>query len=51
MHVLLGNPKDITALETVQRKATRLLPNLAYLTYSDRLKSLDLPSLYYRRLR
>jgi len=44
MRVLLGNPKDITALETVQRKATRLLQ-------SDRLKSLDLPSLYYRRLR
>jgi len=27
---------------------TRLIPNLAYLTYVDRLKSLNLPSLYYR---
>jgi len=43
--------KDIRALEAVQRRATRLLPNLAHLTYSDRPKSLNLPSLYYRRLR
>jgi len=32
--------KDIRALEAVQRRANRLLPNLAHLTYSDRLKSL-----------
>ena len=30
--------KDIRALEAVQRKVTRLSPNLAHLTYSDRLK-------------
>jgi len=43
--------KNIRTLEAVQRRATRLLPYLAHLTCSDRLKSLNLPSLYYRRLR
>ena len=43
--------KDIRALEAVQRRVTRLSPNLAHLTYSVRLKYLNLPSLYYRRLR
>ena len=38
--------KDIRALEAVQRRVTRLLPSLAHLTYSDRLKSLNLPFLY-----
>ena len=38
-------------LETVQRRATKLLPELKCQEYCDRLKALKLPSLYYRRAR
>ena len=38
-------------LEAVQRRVTRLVPNLAHLTYSDKPKPLNFPSLYCRRLR
>ena len=43
--------EDIIRLESVQRKATKLIPELSTLCYEDRLRALDLPSLYYRRLR
>ena len=43
--------EDIIRLEGVQRRATKLLPELADLPYAERLRALDLPSLYYRRLR
>ena len=43
--------KDIVMLENVQRRATRLLPELRHLPYHDRLKALDLPTLKFRRLR
>ena len=43
--------KDIRALENVQRHATRLIPSFKYMTYPDRLTSLNLPSLLYRRRR
>ena len=43
--------KYIDKLERVQRRATRLLPELRQLEYQDRLKLLNLPSLVYRRLR
>ena len=43
--------EDIIRLEGVQRRATKLLPELADLPYEDRLKALNIPSLYYRRLR
>ena len=43
--------EDIIRLEGVQRRVTKLLPEIADLPYEDRLKALDLPSLYYRRLR
>jgi len=33
--------KDIRTLEAVQRRATRLLPNLAHLTYTDRLEVIE----------
>ena len=39
------------ALEKVQRRATRLVPELKDLEYSDRLRQLDLYSLKYRRYR
>jgi ribonuclease P/MRP protein subunit RPP40 len=41
---------DIYALESVQRLFTRRLPGLEKLSYSDRLRRLNLPSLELRRL-
>ena len=43
--------KHIDALESVQRRATRILPKLKNLTYAQRLRILQLPTLAYRRLR
>ena len=43
--------KDIELLENVQRRATRLIPGLRDLPYEDRLRTLRLPTLRYRRLR
>jgi uncharacterized protein (DUF4415 family) len=43
--------KDATIIENVQRRATRLAPELRELSYEERLKSLNLPSLSYRRRR
>ena len=42
---------DRKALENVQRRLTKLLPNLKNLTYKERLRILHLPSLKYRRIR
>ena len=38
-------------IENVQRRATKLVPNLKNLTYSERLKKLNIPTLKYRRIR
>ena len=43
--------KDITAIENVQRRATKYLPTPKNLTYEERLQKLDLPTLQFRRLR
>lgn len=55
-HLEYANPvwspykiKDITALENVQRRATKLVPSLKNLSYEERLRKLDLPTLTYRR--
>ena len=41
----------IESIEKVQRRATKIMPNLKYLPYEDRLKALKLPTLIYRRFR
>ena len=43
--------KDINAVESLQRRATKLIPNLKDLTYTERLQTLKLPTLIYRRTR
>ena len=43
--------KDELLLESVQRKATKIVPSLHFLPYPERLTRLNLFSLKYRRLR
>ena len=38
-------------IENIQRRTTKLVPELKNLEYSDRLRVLKLPSLYYGRAR
>ena len=38
-------------LENAQRRATKLVPESKMLSYQERLKELNLPTLYYRRNR
>jgi hypothetical protein len=42
---------DIEELETVQRRATKILPALRNLPYTERLRQCKLPTLSYRRIR
>ena len=43
--------KDQDALERVQRRATRLVPELRHMNYEERLRALKLPTLKFRRER
>ena len=43
--------KYVDMIESVQRRATKYLPGFKDLTYDERLKKLNLPTLAYRRLR
>ncbi len=43
--------RNIRLLESVQRRATKLIPEISDLPYEERLKHLKLPSLVYRRHR
>ena len=43
--------KDINLIESVQRRATKYIPGFKDLSYTERLKKLELPTLAYRRLR
>ena len=43
--------KFIESVESVQRRATKLISKIKNLTYPERLKALNLPTLSYRRVR
>ena len=43
--------RDASKLESVQRRATKLVPDVRMLSYPERLKHLGIPSLEYRRER
>ena len=43
--------QDKKDVESVQRRATKLIPELKDMDYLDRLKALDIPTLEYRRNR
>ena len=43
--------KQIKSIESVQRRATKLVPDIKHLSYKDRLTALKLPTLEYRRKR
>ena len=43
--------RDSDAIERIQRRATKLVPELRTLTYTERLTPLKLPTLVYRRRR
>ena len=45
------NRADQKLIERVQRRATKMVPELRNLPYQERLRRLDLPSLYHRRRR
>jgi Reverse transcriptase (RNA-dependent DNA polymerase)/Endonuclease-reverse transcriptase len=52
--VQIWNPhlkKDINMIENVQRRATKMIPELRHKNYSDRLKELNLTTLEARRMR
>ena len=42
---------DVRRIEAVQRYATRQIRGISHLTYQQRLRYLDLPSLVFRRMR
>ena len=42
---------DIEIMEKVKKRATMLIISLKHVSYSERLKQLQLPTLKYRRLR
>jgi len=42
---------DIEVLEKVQKKATKIIPEVRHLPYMDRLKVCKLPTLHYRQVR
>jgi len=42
---------DVDKIERVQKRATKLIPELSKKSYSDQLKFLNLPTFKYRRCR
>ena len=49
--VVVDNKLTLDAVERVQRRATKTVPGISTMTYPDRLQTLRLPSLVYRRAR
>ena len=52
--MIIWNPhmvKHIESIEGVQRRATKMIPELKHLSYPERLKKLKLPTMAYRRAR
>ena len=45
------NRADQQLVECVQRRATKMVPKLRHLSYTEHLQELNLPSLYHRRRR
>ena len=45
------NRADQQLVERVQRRATKMVPEIRHLSYPERLQALKLPSLYHRRRR
>ena len=43
--------RDKDAIERVQRRATKIVPGISHLSYTERLKYLELPTLQFRRER
>ena len=43
--------KDIRAIENVQRRLTKILPELCHISYEEKLRKLNLTKLNYRRHR
>ena len=43
--------KHIQMIENIQRRGTKLVPDLVNMSYTERLKALNLPTLIYRRKR
>jgi Reverse transcriptase (RNA-dependent DNA polymerase) len=43
--------EDVDNLERVQKRFTKIIPELSHLAYSERLRELKLPTLVYRRIR
>jgi len=42
---------DVEVLEKVQKRATKILPELKHLSYYDHLRACNLTMLHYRRIR
>ena len=49
--IRFSRTKYVDMLEKIQRRATKLIPELIDLTYEERLKECGLPTLETRRLR
>jgi len=50
-YVLFSCGSDIELLEKVQKRATKLIPTIKTMTYTERLKACKLPTLHYSHIR
>ena len=47
----LHTKKLVISIENVQRRASKIIKNINHLTYEERLRYLDIPTLVYRKAR